>query len=177
MQEDLTDIINFISLQESKKSKNILKKTDDNEEEEENEPTVADGINLLSPVKIDGEPTTDIQTGPLTDLAKRKYTAQQASKGIESEQRGTAGVIGFVGSSPTIAATRTGFVNPTSRNIADVVAAGRLQRIAASYEPFQNGQENLSENIKSIKRRVLSLLNQEPHKTTINKMRKDISGE
>jgi len=174
MQEDLSDIINFISLQESKKkTKNILSKQDDEDEEG---PTVADGINLLSPVKVDGEQPTDIQTGPLTDLAKRKYTAQQAIKGVNSTQLGTSGVVGFA-SSPSISMTRSGFANPLGRSIADVVAAGRLQRIAASYDPFQNGQENLSENVKLIRKRVLSILGKEPHKTEINKMRKELSGD
>ena len=175
MQEDLSDIINFISLQESKKKpKNILSKQDDGDDEEDS--TIADGINLLSPVNVDGEPPADIQTGPLTDLAKRKYTAQQASKGVGSTHLGTSGVVGFA-SSPSISMTRSGFANPLGRSIADVVTAGRLQRIAASYDPFQNGQENLSENVKLIRKKVLSLLAKEPHKTEINKIRQELTGE
>ena len=178
MQEDLSDIINFISLQESKKKpKNILSKDDGDDGDDGDDTTVADGINLLSPVKVDGEPSADIQTGPLTDLAKRKYTAQQASKGVGSIHSGTSGVVGFA-SSPSISMTRSGFANPLGRSIADVVAAGRLQqRLAASYDPFQNGQENLSENVKLIRKKVLSLLAKEPHKTKINKMRQELNGE
>jgi hypothetical protein len=56
---------------------------------------------------------------------------------------------------------------------------GGLQRmpIAASYDPFSSNKEELTENVKLIRKRVLSLLNKEPHKTEINKMRSEISGE
>lgn len=176
MDEDLTDIVNFISLQESKKNKNTPKDDEDDKESEE--------ANLLDLSLANAVPVTppesggSIESSPTGDVIKRKLTTSQAPKSVKSAVAGSSGVMGFVGSSPSIAMSRTGFPL-NAPNIRDIVAKGSLSRmpIAASYDPFVNNNEELTENVKMMRSKVIRLLSKEPHKTEINKMKQELSGE
>jgi hypothetical protein len=88
--------------------------------------------------------------------------------------------MGYATNTVQSARTRSAGVPVASTQVSPLRSmVGGLQRmpIAASYDPFSSNKEELTENVKLIRKRVLSLLNKEPHKTEINKMRSEISGE
>jgi hypothetical protein len=196
--EDLSEFINFISLQENiKQSKSSLnekkntsqKEKNDEDEDEENELTYP--VNVPSSTSDTG--SSSIESKPTQDDVKKLgQTALQAPKAAASTQASPLAsfsgsltptqmaAMGYATNTVQSARTRSAGVPVASPQVSPLRSmVGGLQRmpIAASYDPFSSNKEELTENVKLIRKRVLSLLNKEPHKTEINKMRSEISGE
>lgn len=193
--EDLSEFINFISLQENiKQSKFLLnekKNTSEKEDEDENEEN-----ELTYPVNVPNSTSdtgsSSIESEPTKDVIKRRLTALQAPKAAASTPASVPGsfsgsltptqmaAMGYATNTVQSARTKSAGVPVASPQVNPLRSmVGGLQRmpIAASYDPFSSNKEELTENVKLIRKRVLSLLNKEPHKTEINKMRSEISGE
>jgi hypothetical protein len=118
-----------------------------------------------TPRAVDSINTTNRQ--PVTSFSSTFTPAQAAA-------------MGFGTNSIQLTRQRSASVPVASPQVSPLRSmVGGLQRmpIAASYDPFSSNKEELTENVKLIRKRVLSLLNKEPHKTEINKMRSEISGE
>jgi hypothetical protein len=195
--EDLSEFINFISLQENIKQsksslnekKNTSKKEDEDEDEDE-ENELKYPINLPNTTSDTG--SSSIESEPTKDVIKRRLTQLQAPKAAASTQASPLAsfsgsltptqmaAMGYATNTVQSARTRSAGVPVASPQVSPLRSmVGGFQRmpIAASYDPFSSNKEELTENVKLIRKRVLSLLNKEPHKTEINKMRSEISGE
>jgi hypothetical protein len=192
--EDLSEFINFISLQENiKQSKSSLnekkntsqKEKNDEDEDEENELTYPDTTSDTGSSSIESKPTQD-------DVKKIRLNTLQTPKAAASTQASPLAsfsgsltptqmaAMGYATNTVQSARTRSAGVPVASPQVSPLRSmVGGFQRmpIAASYDPFSSNKEELTENVKLIRKRVLSLLNKEPHKTEINKMRSEISGE
>jgi hypothetical protein len=175
-QEELSDIIkyaNFLSLQEKKKD------DEEDEADESSNSTASGSVNLLTPSVSSATPTPsgelriDVKKGGLK-------VPTTIPKAVGSESTGSMGRAGLV-SSITDQQMRTGFANPTGIDVRQVVAQRTLQprsmmQLAASYEPFNSGQE-LNENAKMMKSLVKRILSKPEHRSEINKMKTEIRGE
>ena len=199
--EDLSEFINFISLQEnikqSKSSLNEKKNTSKKEDEYEDEDEDKNKENELTyPVNVPSSTSdagsSSIESDPTKDVIKRRLTGLQAPKAAASTPASVPGsfsgsltptqmaAMGYATNTVQSARTRSAGIPVASPQVSPLRSmVGGLQRmpIAASYDPFSSNKEELTENVKLIRKRVLSLLNKEPHKTEINKMRSEISGE
>jgi hypothetical protein len=192
--EDLSEFINFISLQENiKQSKSSLnekkntsqKEKNDEDEDEENELTYPDTTSDTGSSSIESKPTQDdVKKIRLNTLQTPKAAASTPASPLASFSGSLTptqmAAMGYATNTVQSARTRSAgvpFASPQVSPLRSMVGGFQRMPIAASYDPFSSNKEELTENVKLIRKRVLSLLNKEPHKTEINKMRSEISGE
>lgn len=194
--EDISDIVNFISIQEkvkhSKSTLNEKKKNNQDKEDDDDNGKNINGDNLLYPVDTSTPSPSSLESEPTKDVIKRRLTALQAPKAEKSSlgqpssfsaSLSPTALVNMGYGSNTIqnvrSRTPTAVPNQPSSNLLRSMISTGMQRmpIAASYDPFSSNKEEISENTKLIRQKVLNLLKKEPHKTEINKMRSEISGE
>lgn len=201
-ENDLKNIVNFISLQEKVKKSDTKRQEPDTEEENDDDNINLDPIANYAMSAPDEMPSmSGIQPSlPSGDVAKRQLTFGQTPKPVASALP-TGNALSRFSSAMSQSDMQnlyfgTGVQSVRNRapgqnmmaqtqgtpafSIRDMVTRGQLSRmpIAASYDPFLNNKkEELSENTKMMRSKVIRILNKEPHKTEINNMRKQISGE
>jgi len=196
-EEDLSDIINFISLQEIKKNKKSNSERKNDEDDEEDDSDIGSYLLPTEPSNT----SSSIETPPTADVIKRRLTQSQAPKGIASIMPGqNSKGDNFAASLTPTSLASAGYGANTIQNLRNrgnsissgslpfaspsnalraMVNSGSLTKmpIAASYDPFNGNQQELTENVKIMRQKILALLKKEPHRTEINKMRSEITGE
>jgi hypothetical protein len=156
MDEEIEKYSKFLSLNELKLTSN----DDEDDEDTEIPPSI---------IPID----TGSNASATTDILKRGRHTLSAPKGEASSHK--RNILSFVGAQSNPAVFRAMMGDTISNSGRSSALPMSRMPIAASYEPFKGiTDEILNENILAMKKRVNSLLNKEPHKSEVNKMRKEL---